>query len=83
VLPRLNSALASSDEIALAHEQFQACGYLKLRGLLEPRLLTLLLDAIDRSEFRHRVHDGIGTELCAEQGAASGTLELLMNDRVD
>jgi hypothetical protein len=77
---RETQVLASAGQLALAREQFQACGYLNLRALLEPRLLTTLLDAIDRSEFRHRVHGGIGTELCAEQGPASGTLELLMND---
>jgi hypothetical protein len=70
---------ASAGELESAREWFREHGYVKLRGLLEPRLLASLLDAIDRSEFRHRVHDGIGTELCAE-GAASTALEFLMND---
>jgi hypothetical protein len=70
---------ASAGELESAREWFREHGYVKLRGLLEPRLLASLLDAIERSEFRHRVHDGIGTELCAE-GAASTALEFLMND---
>jgi len=70
---------ASAGELESAREWFRAHEYVKLRGLIEPRLLNALLDAIDRSEFRHRVHDGIGTELCAE-GVASTVLEFLMND---
>lgn len=70
---------ASPGELESARQWFCAHGYVKLRGLIEPRLLASLLDAIDRSEFRHRVHEGIGTELCAE-GAASTALEFLMND---
>lgn len=71
---------ATSGEIASARAWFHAHGFLKLRGLIEPRLLGTLLDAIDRTEFRHRVHDRIGVELCADQGAVSTALEFLMND---
>jgi hypothetical protein len=71
---------ATSGETESARTWFRAHGFLKLRGLIEPRLLGSLLDAIDRTEFRNRVHDGIGVELCAEQGPVSSTLEFLMND---
>jgi hypothetical protein len=71
---------ATPGEIESAREWFRAHGYLKLRGLIEPRLLGSLLDAIDRTGFRNRVHEGIGIELCAEEGPASSALEFLMND---
>ena len=71
---------ATPGEIESAREWFRAHGYLKLRGLVEPRLLASLLNAIDRTEFRNRVHEGIGIELSAEEGPVSTTLEFLMND---
>ena len=71
---------ATSGEIESARAWFQAHGFLKLRGLIEPRLLGSVLDAIDRAEFRHRVHERIGVELCAEQSPVSTALEFLMND---
>jgi hypothetical protein len=71
---------ATSGEIESARTRFRAHGFLKLRGLLEPRLLGSLLDGLDRTTFRHRVHDGIGIELCAEEGPVTSALEFLMND---
>ena len=71
---------ATSGEIESARAWFRAHGFLKLRGLIEPRLLGSLLDAIDRTEFRNRVHEGIGIELSAEEGPVSSALEFLMND---
>src|SRR5262249_31167087 len=73
---------ATPGEIESARTWFQEHSFLKLRGLIEPRLLGALLDAIDRTEFRHRVHDRIGVELCAEQSPGSTALEFLMNDPV-
>jgi len=63
-----------------AREQLRSQGFLKIRGLLDPPVLAALLDAIDRTTFYRRVHGGIGVELCAESGAASGALEFLLND---
>jgi hypothetical protein len=67
-------------QIAEARDAFDRLAYLKLPAFLEPALLQSLLDELDRTEFYHRVHDGIGTELCARPGVVSGALELLMND---
>ena len=71
---------ATAGEIESAREWFRAHGYLKLRGFIEPHLLASLLDGLDHTPFRNRVHEGIGTELCAEEGPVSSTLEFLMND---
>jgi hypothetical protein len=65
---------------AAARAQFARDAYLKLPAFVEPSLLAQLLDELDRTEFYHRVHDGIGTEQCAVSGHVSGTLELLAND---
>jgi len=70
----------SAQDLAAAAECFAAEGVLKLRGFLHPDLLNTVLDLVDRADFAPRVHAGIGTELCAASGVASGTLALLMND---
>jgi len=72
--------LGSDEERAAAGAQLRARGYLKISGFLEEGLLGRIVDAVDRTTFYRRVHDGIGVELCAESGAASGVLEFLMND---
>jgi hypothetical protein len=58
----------------------QANGYLKLTTFLSPALLPAVLDAIDRTAFYEREHRGIGRELCATPGPATGVLEFLLND---
>jgi len=67
-------------ELAAATEQFAACSYVKLPGFVEPELLRMLMLLLDRTPFHGRIHDGIGSEVCAESGAATGALELMMND---
>ena len=51
-----------------------------LHAFLERELLETILSLVDQADFVERVHPGIGLELCAATGVASGTLELLMND---
>jgi 2-oxoglutarate-Fe(II)-dependent oxygenase superfamily protein len=51
-----------------------------LKNLLEPSLARTMVAALDRGTFADRTHDGIGTELVAESGLATGVLELLAND---
>ena len=53
---------------------------MKLHGFLERELLETILTLVDQADFVERIHPGIGSELCAATGVASGTLELLMND---
>jgi hypothetical protein len=73
---------ASVQDVAAASERFAEEGVLKLPAFLHPDLLDMVLELVDRADFAPRVHAGIGTELCAASGVASGTLELLMNDAV-
>jgi hypothetical protein len=73
---------ASPAELCAASQQLRQCAYVKLSGLFDGPLLAALLDTIDRTEFHRRVHEGIGVELCAASGAASGALEFLLNDPV-
>jgi hypothetical protein len=71
---------ASAEDLARARDEFNARAHIRLPKFLHPALLGSLMDALVQTEFRRRVHDGIGTELCAVPGLVSGTLELLMND---
>jgi len=71
---------ASPDALAAAAARFAAEGVLKLHAFLDGELLETILSLVDRADFVERVHPGIGSELCAAAGVASGTLELLMND---
>jgi hypothetical protein len=74
VVPRSNR------ELTAVRERFQCDGHVKLAGLLEPSLLVAVLEAIDRTNFDRRIHDGIGVEMCAPSGAVSGVLEFVLND---
>jgi hypothetical protein len=67
-------------DLETARHSFASNGYIKLPGLLDPSLLTVLLATIDRTRFTRRVHQGIGVEDCAPSGLISGTLEFLLND---
>ena len=73
---------ASAEALAAARAAFERDKYVKLPAFVEPALLTTLLAELDRTEFYDRVHEGIGTELCAVPGVVTGTLEMLMNDPV-
>jgi hypothetical protein len=73
-------ATPSADDWAAAREQFAARHWLKLPGFLDDTLRARVLDLIDRAAFYERVHPNIGTELCVEPGALTGTLAFLMND---
>ena len=70
----------SEDQVRCAQEHFKTYAYLKLPSFIEPSLLARLLDVLDVTAFHERVHPGIGTELCAAPGPATGALELMMND---
>jgi hypothetical protein len=71
---------ATAEDVARAREHFSEKAYFRFAEFLHPALLGSLLDELDRTPFYHRVHDGIGTELCAASGLVSGTLELVLND---
>src|SRR5258708_13979742 len=70
----------SRDDLARSRRQFEAEGYLKLQGFIEPSLLNVLLDGLDDTAFRNRVHAGIGTHPCGEQGPLSSALQVLINN---
>ncbi|MDR1989794.1 MAG: 2OG-Fe(II) oxygenase [Acidobacteriaceae bacterium] len=59
---------------------FAANAYIKAPAFLHPQLRDALMQRLDRTDFYHRVHEGIGTEVCASSGAVSAVLEFLMND---
>jgi hypothetical protein len=61
-------------------EEFEQRHCLHLPNLLEPALARAIVDALDHGAFAEYVHEGIGTELVAAPGVATGVLELLAND---
>ncbi len=80
ITQRATIVAASGGRLAALRERFARDGYVKLPGFLSPGLLAAVLAAVDRTVFEPRVHEGIGVEVCARQGAASGALEFLLND---
>jgi hypothetical protein len=73
---------ASEQAFADARTRFTRHGYLKLAAVIEPDFLRKVTDALDRAEFYTRLHEGIGTELCASPSPLTGALELAFNDPV-
>ena len=53
-----------------------------LAAVIEPDFLRVVADALDRGEFYTRIHEGIGSELCASPSPLTGALELAFNDPV-
>ena len=60
--------------------EFDARHCVLLKNLLEPSLARSMVAALERGAFADYAHDGIGTELVAKPGLATGVLELLAND---
>jgi hypothetical protein len=73
---------ASDQAFADARTLFAREGYLRLAAVIEPDFLRVITDALDRSEFYTRIHEGIGSELCASPSPLTGALELAFNDPV-
>jgi hypothetical protein len=73
---------ASDQAFADARTRFARQGYLKLAAVIEPDFLRIVTDALDHSEFYTRMHEGIGSELCASPSPLTGALELAFNDPV-
>jgi hypothetical protein len=73
---------ASRRAFAGARTRFAQNGYLKLAALIEPGFLSEVTGALDRGEFYTRIHEGIGSELCASPSPLTGALELAFNDPV-
>jgi hypothetical protein len=73
---------ASDRAFADARARFTQHGYLTLAAVIESGFLSEITDALDRGEFYTRVHEGIGSELCASPSPLTGALELAFNDPV-
>src|SRR5262245_45998072 len=71
-----------ADEATLerARAEFECRNCLHVPNLLEPQLARVMVAALERGNFADYSHEGIGTELVAKPGLATGVLELLAND---
>jgi 2OG-Fe(II) oxygenase superfamily len=79
-LRRRGLAVANPSDLQRARAEFDARHCVLLPNLLETGLARAVLDALDRGTFAGYTHEGIGKELCAQPGTATGVLELLAND---
>jgi hypothetical protein len=60
--------------------EFAKCQYVRLRNLIEQRLLDRIAHELDRGEFHQRVHKNVGVELClATNSLAMHLLRFLVN----
>jgi hypothetical protein len=80
---RCGTEISSSTEVLEdLRSQFEQRHWFLLPRLIEPELLDLIQQEIDRGEFRERIHDGINSnkELCLTASAALAGLIFLIND---
>jgi hypothetical protein len=68
------------DSLSQARDRFDRGHWILLPKLLAPELVTPVLTAFEQTAFADYEHEGIGSELCARHGLATGVLELLAND---
>lgn len=71
---------ASDADLGRLRQQFDDEHVIRLRGLLDAEHLELVRRYLDELEFEHRVHPGIGTELCLPDGRAVRLIFYLVND---
>jgi hypothetical protein len=70
----------TADALITLRAQFAARAHVKLPAFLDPELRDQIMQRLAATDFYDRVHEGIGTEVCAASGAVSSALEFLMND---
>lgn len=71
---------ASAFDLKRLRGQFDRLHCILLPSLLEPGLLHIIERQIEGATFNHRVHEGIGAELCMADDVASHLLHFLVND---
>lgn len=75
----LLGSLGDGDAAAL-REQFERDHCVRLERFVSPAALAMVRRYIDEVAFVHRVHDGVGTELCLSDGRAFRLMFFLVND---
>ncbi len=73
-------AVPDASALTQARQRFEQGHCILLPSLLAPELVTAVLTAFEQTSFSDYEHEGIGSELCARHGLATGVLELLAND---
>lgn len=71
----------SAEDLERLRFQFDQQHCIRLPGLLEPELLQVFHDQIERGEFSERIHEGIGSnkELCMLDHPTAVRLHFLLN----
>jgi hypothetical protein len=70
----------SDRDLGEMRDEFDRNHCIRFEGLFSDALLAQIHDYIDSDEFSFREHDGIGTELCIEQGKSPAFLMFVTND---
>jgi hypothetical protein len=75
----------TAEDLDRLRVQFQQQHCFRLRNLLEPQLLQVIMEQIGQAEFYERVHPTAGPspniDMCMRENAASQALQLVVNDR--
>jgi coenzyme PQQ synthesis protein D (PqqD)/2-oxoglutarate-Fe(II)-dependent oxygenase superfamily protein len=74
------SGLRIAGDLEELRRQFAEQPYVALPGFVAPALLSIVERAMNAGDFAHRVHPGIGEELCLESGPATAACQLVFND---
>jgi hypothetical protein len=85
-LTQLGTAVSgTAEDLDGLRKHFHQQHCIRLRNLLEPQLLGLIMQQIEQSEFYERTHPTAGQppsfDMCMTDNAASQALQLVVNDR--
>jgi hypothetical protein len=85
-LTQLGAAISSTaEDLDRLRKQFEQQQCIRLRNLLEPQLLRLIMQQIEQAEFYERVHKiagpSVSVDMCMMDNATSQALQLVVNDR--
>lgn len=79
-LTRSGTDMSEMGELNRLSIQFQSEYWVRLPQLVEPALLEMLCSQLGHAEFKPRVDEGIGAELCPQDLKTVGSLRFLANN---
>ena len=76
---RRDGFVADREEVERLRTQFENSNWVRLPGLLDPQLFSLVLSCIERSRWRDHKQPGFFSEYTLETGAAAELLHFVTN----
>jgi hypothetical protein len=68
------------EELQQLKDLFQQQNYIRLPSLVSPEILELLMNEIENTNWTKNTHEGIGTEICANDPGIVAVMDFLFND---